>query len=534
MSRGLNRYTISTWVFLWGTLIVYSVAYLAHPALPGNNLDAPLGWWGWFDQGQYLREAKAIALHQWTPDNFYYPVLYPLIGRIFLHWTPNHPFFVFDGFALLVFVYAFVKFADQYLSRVEILILTAAALWFTPTVMVNYAIPWTTSGTALIYSLCLLILLRQKKIGERGEDTRSAALWAVVFSMLFGALIVLRPVDAGLAAIFFPAYVLFVVPSRGVAELARQWKRVLAICGALGLGLLFWLAIFAVVNDKIFGRPLGGYMQSTASSSGYFIAELPRKVWSLVFDTNTAYLEPQAALITHYPWLLLSIVGIVVAIVRGDKMLRVLAFAILLHFALYAPYGDLLPEGMWRFHNVHYFKWAVPYLALLAWLALRWIWSGSGGVASSRLVRAFSAIALIGVVLCVQFKVREIDGISQTREAAPDGTMLVNVACAANQSRIDFIDLHGLSGGFREVYFGPHQLWLNGQELRRVHDFRLLPAPWGVRLLFNRPVACGNFKFLIGPDVTDKPSASAVSAGSYGLTLGLPRMPVFARHLEEY
>ncbi|WP_321854827.1 hypothetical protein [Paraburkholderia tropica] len=536
MSRGLSRYNIPTWVFLWGTLIVYSVAYLAHPALPGNNLTYPRGWWDWFDQGQYLREAKALALHDWSPDNFYYPVLYPLIGRVFLHWTPNHPFFVFDGFALLVFVYVFVKFADQYLSRVETLALTAGALWFTPTVMVNYAIPWTTSGTALVYSLCLLILMRQKRIGERGECNNSAAVsWALLFSMLFGALVVLRPVDAGVAAVFFPAYVFFTLPSRNVVDLFRQRRRVFLICGALGLGLVFWLLIFGAVNHKIFGRPLSGYMQSTASSSGYFVAELPRKVWSLVFDTNTAYLEPQAALVTHYPWLMLSIVGIAVVLVRGDKLLRVLALAILLHFALYAPYGDLLPEGMWRFHNVHYFKWAVPYLALLAWLAVRWVWSGSAGGSSLRIARAAAAVALISLVLCVQFKVRDIDGVSQAQETTPDGNVVVNVACSTNLAPVDFIDLRGLSGGFREVYFGSHQLWLDGQELRRVHDFRLLPAPWGVRLLFNRPFACGKFRILIGHELaTGHADITGVSAGAYRLTLGRPRLPVLARHLEKY
>lgn len=34
-------------------------------------------------------------------------------------------------------------------------------------------------------------------------------------------------------------------------------------------------------------------------------------------------------------------------------------------------YVDLLPTGLWRFANVHYFKWIFPLLGLFAWRLLR-------------------------------------------------------------------------------------------------------------------------------------------------------------------
>ncbi|MCX5539975.1 hypothetical protein M3A49_10770 [Paraburkholderia sp. CNPSo 3076] len=533
-TRGLNRYFIPTWVFLWGTVVVYSAVYLGHPSLPGNNLAFPQGWWGWFDQSQYLKEAKALAAHQFSPDNFYYPVLYPLIGRIFLHWTPNHPFFLFDGFSLLLFVYVFVKFADHYLSRVEILVITAASIWFQPTVIDNFAIPWTTSGTTLIYALSLLILIRQRDTRQRDDDSPAALLWAGLLSLLFGALIILRPVDVVLAAVFFPAYIYFALPFRDIASLLRQRRRVLAICSALGLGIVFGLMLFAAVNYRIYGKPMGGYLQSTAGASGYFITELPRKTWSLLFDANSIYLEPQAALVTHYPWLLLSIVGVVIAIARGDQLLRVVALAILLHFALYAPYGDLLPEGMWRYHNIHYFKWAIPYLALLAWLALRWVWGGSESRLQSRVLRASCAAILVLLVLCLQFKISDIDSIQQAHSTSQDGNPVIEVVWSAHKSPADFIDFHGLTGQFTDVYFGQHRVWVDGHELGRIRDFRMIPAPWGVRLLFNRPVTGSDFKLLTGKGLTVQSEALQVVAASYRLAPGRPRLPVFARKLEEY
>ena len=41
--------------------LVYTYIYLSHDALPGNNIDYPAGWWGWCDQGIFLRQAQAIA-----------------------------------------------------------------------------------------------------------------------------------------------------------------------------------------------------------------------------------------------------------------------------------------------------------------------------------------------------------------------------------------------------------------------------------------------------------------------------------------
>jgi len=35
-------------------------------------------------------------------------------------------------------------------------------------------------------------------------------------------------------------------------------------------------------------------------------------------------------------------------------------------------YVDLVPSGMWRFFNAHYFKWLFPMVALFTWLLCTW------------------------------------------------------------------------------------------------------------------------------------------------------------------
>src|SRR3954470_3390515 len=72
--------------------IIYLFAYLRHPILPGNIPAVPLGWWGWADQGHYLKCARAIA--NWTLDRstYTYPIGYSLLGAIGYKSAPQHAF----------------------------------------------------------------------------------------------------------------------------------------------------------------------------------------------------------------------------------------------------------------------------------------------------------------------------------------------------------------------------------------------------------------------------------------------------------
>lgn len=59
-------------------------------------------------------------------------------------------------------------------------------------------------------------------------------------------------------------------------------------------------------------------------------------------------------------------------------------------------YVDLLPTGLWRFNNVHYFKWIFPLLGLTAWLFVR--------DAVQRPMAACLAIAGVLTVACLDLR----------------------------------------------------------------------------------------------------------------------------------
>jgi len=521
-----RRLTLPTWIFLWSAAIVYTYRYLVDPALPGNNLTYPEGWWGWFDQSQYLLAAKSWLAGDFAPAHHYYPPLYPVIGALFYRWMPVHPFFFFNGAAFVTFIYVFMRFSTRYVTRVEAFLIVAIAVYFNGTIMENFAIPWSTAGTILIYSIVILMLSKLNvSVGE--QRTRHAMLRAFAFAACFGLLVILRPVDAGVAAVFFPGYLWLQFKRDQFLPNGARLKRVILTGISLGLGLLVGIALFVIYNKHVFGNPLGGYIASTATSSGYFVSELPRKAYSILFDSNTFFVEPDASVVSKFPWIMLSIAGLIVFLIRGDALLRILALAIIFHFCLYAPYGDLLPNGIWRFKNIHYFKWTFPYLMLFAWLSIRWAAGVIRETPGERISLRQSGTRVAALVLIclavsslrfVAFETPVANKIS-VRGATDD----IAVQVPDPSKAIDFIDFQGLGGGFTDVYFGQHHVLVDGKPLYLIRDFRLVPAPWGARLLFIHPVTGREVVFSPIDSVKIADSGLKTYVGSYRLSLGRPK-----------
>ena len=503
-------------IFLPLLALIYALAYLAHPATPGNNPVYPLGWWGWFDQGQYLRAAKAFAAHDLGPDNYYYPPLYPLLGALFLRLSTTHPFWLPDLVCLLWFAYVFVAFAARYLPRWAAVLLLYASTVASADIFETFVIPWTTTLAAALLSTGLYALTRgiDARRDGTGQRTWFGPLGLFATSVALGAIAALRPPDTLIAGLLWLALLWLAV--RATAEGAGKMKA----CASAGLGMAIGPACFLAFNWRVFATPFGAYIRAN-SANGYFPADLGEKFVSIFLDSYPLYLEPHAALIDRYPWLLLALPACGYVLVRGDALLRLLAAAICVQFALYLPYGDLLPNGVWRFFNIHYFKWTLPYLALLACHA---------SLSICRLMRrnprqawAWAAIFVAAALLQLSLRL-ELLPTPVVLEPGRSGTApgLPPLVVDNLGTELDIIDIDGLRGGFTETYFGEHEMLADGQALHRVRDFRLLPAPWGARVLFLRPIAARTIVLRPDPRLSRDENLSA-SGGTYRFALGKPK-----------
>lgn len=509
-SGTVGRHLVDLRFVLLFIALIYIAVYFAIPATPGNSPGAhPLGWWGWFDQGKYLLSANAFAQFDLSPDKHFYPPLYPAIGAIFLNWSSGHMYFALNLLCLLWFAFVFTRISDKYIPRWGSVVLLFGTTVFNYTLFENYVIPWTsTLSMALLASGFLgLVWLGEVKDGKR---SRVSGLQVFFVATCLGLLVPTRPADAVVGGVV------------GLSLLIGYWQtHRKSIEGVPSIGRFFILAVIGSIvgpflflgfNFVVFGSPFGGYMQA-AGANGFYPADLAEKFVSLWLDGFTLYGEPNAGLTERYPWLFLSLAGLLWALIRGDGLLRSVAFAIVLLFVLYLPYGDLLPNGLWRYLNIHYFKWTFPFLALFAVLLVKQV------LVSWRQRQGWSIpIALLfGIPLLLLSLHLAVD-------VTPVSTRAVNNQSAISfelpNKHVDLVDFKGLSGGFTDVYFGSHRLLLDGRELQRVKDYRLLPMSWGVRLLFIRPVVGHSVEFYPDQKLTRSPGPLSAQLGTYHFTLG--------------
>ena len=514
---------LKTGIILLIIWVAYVLFYLGYPALPGNNQQFPLGWWGWFDQGKYLLATNAFTHWDLSPEHHFYPPLYPLLGAIFVHLWSMHPFFIVDSLALLWFAYSFLKISQRYVgfgAASAILILT---LVVNVKIFEQFVIPWTTTVAAALFSIGFygIYLIEERAPAGRDNGVNIGLGVSFLFSLFLGLLVPLRPIDAVSSLPIWVSYVVILWINLKPHEHARL-KRILPHLLTLFCGGMLGVLMFFAFNLAVDGSVLGGYFKSTASASGYFLKDLPEKFISLFLDGYSLYLEPKSGLIDHYPWLLISLAGLVYAVIRGDSLLRAIACCILLQFALYLPYGDLLPNGLWRYMNIHYFKWSFPYLGLLAWLFVRYLWrQWSENRNFSIVLFLITGLGMLVILsLRLQLEYRYGAHMLMSRE---NNRIVTRIDLGKNSRQLDFIDLLGNANGFNEIYFGNHQLWLDGRELTKVHDFRMLPAPWGLRILFIRPVVAQSVKVDFDENLKLADMLPVVRTGIYHYHLGLPK-----------
>ena len=500
-------------LFLLLIAACYVVAYLIHPAAPGNNSAHPEGWWGWFDQGNYLKAAHAFANFDFTPAQHFYPPLYPLLGGLFLGISKTHAFWLIDLVCLLWFAWTFIFFARRYIPQRLAVMLFLITIVLNPTLFENFVIPWTTTLSLALLSVGIHSLGR---FADSNTGARPGASELACCSLAIGLIAVVRPVDALVGGSLWLGVMGYAWRSCSI-EGRQFWRRSLLALMALSVGMLLFLSF----NQRVFGSPLGGYVQAS-SVNGYFLADAAEKFTSLFLDGYTLYLEPKSGMLDHYPWLALALPALIFVLIRGDWALRVVGAAVVLQFVLYLPYGDLLPNGLWRFLNIHYFKWTFPYLALFACYAVLGI-VHSFKVDRVRAV-AWSIFFAVAALLLASLRV------AVTRQPLAihlggDNISAIELDIDAGGHGIDFdlVDLAGLSGGFTSIYFGEHSLKLDGRELARIKEYRVLPAPWGVRILFVRPVHGQSLIFRPDQKLTLGQTILSASSGSYHFIIGQPK-----------
>lgn len=336
-------------------LIAYYLwCYLGDRFLPGNNLQHPLGWWDWWDQGRYLDSAHALAAGVMDPLRHWYPLGYPVLAAPFTRWSHGHPFLPVNLASLVLSYAGFLAFARRAgVGRGWAVLLFLVGAAGSRTLFEGWIIPWnTTPVSALIW--LLLATTAAHMDGKRRP---------LLIGLMAAAIPLIRPTELLLAA---PCVLAAAVAGRRRPKPGRRtWLREPALMAAGGLlvavpyGLLHW---------HIYGLEPSPYM-ALSTSLGFTLHDFGWKAYVVLADPR-AWFGDGRGLLWRAPWAALALPGLAVAWAHG-RAAALLAVLIVVHTVLYLSYVDMLPTGLWRFFNAHYWQWAMPGLALLAFLLVR-------------------------------------------------------------------------------------------------------------------------------------------------------------------
>ena len=431
-------------LFLTGLTMLYLLGYLGHPVLPGNDLSVPIGWWGWWDQSQYLKCTAALSQGQLTSDAYWYPLGYPLIGALFYHWAPQHAFLIPNLACVLGSVVLFYKISRRLLSPLETILLMLIFIGsYLGLLRIATVEPWNTTPTLFLsYLIIFLVALRQPSV--KGL----LAAFACV-----GLIFVCRPGDA-------PC--MLAVPAIAILGLPRRKTR--ALVAAIGIGIVsaFILTVF-LVNHAVFGSWRTPYdrMQEEMGINSYSVAY---KVFGLLIDGNTLFREPDAALVRHFPWAIFVLPGVAYLLLRYKTQVLGVILSIFATYGLYFLYDDFWPSTVYRYHGVHYLFWTIPFLVVATYFSVKEAWKTRVGRWSY-----LSVPILLFPVFFVYLRERTI--------GSWPNTLPVVIGGQAAAEPVDWIFFEGTYAGL--------DLFAEGRRLIRKGDFEDSFRPDGTIVLLS-------------------------------------------------
>lgn len=402
-------------------------------------------WREWFDQSRYFASALALAHGDLSPTSHWYPLAYPLVAAPFAWIIAGDPFVLPDLALYLLTAAAFRRVAARLGIGGR-----AAALCFVATTLIHgdqagaWVHPWTTTlSAALIWWLAERTL--SAMAGEGEDDGRLA----FAIGALAAAIPLVRPADVPIGLTCGLVTVAAIAMQR-----RRPWRRLVA----LAAGGFAVLLPYAMLHLAIYGPHATPYM-TAAAATGFIWSDLGWKAYVLLVSARPWFPDTDAIL-QVMPWIVPGAAGLAAATLAGparERRVAVLLIALIVPAgAVMLTYADLQPPGLWRFGNMHYFKWMMPAFGaglILVWQAL-WIPAGRR--------RVGAALAVLMLPLAIRIVPQRVDERSPAR----------------------MLQFHGATDRvWDEAFFAPVVIVDARGRMENVRNFHQVPDPAGERAI---------------------------------------------------
>lgn len=441
----------------------YGTRMMGYAARPRADF---AGWWGWTDQGLYLRAAQAWSAGVLDRAEHWYFPGYAMLAAPFVRLLPIDPFTPVDVLCLIVSTLAFCALAERLLHRPGARTI-GAAVWIVTVSLNGLALrswvePWTTTPVAALSLISLWLMLRL--IDGAGARTGFG------LGLAAGAVLLFRPTDALVLCIAAG------VAGGVVVLMRRDWR--LAAAGIAGVALP--IGVFGATYLALYGLTRSDYLTWSALV-GFEWRLLPLRWVTLVIDP-APLIPDETGLSRAFWWVIPGVMGgaACLAVTRGRARARHAAVlgTVALHVGVYLAYRDLHPQGLIRFGNYHYFKWVLPVLGLYTVaLVLVPVWFGR-----CRVGWGVAVVAAFAFFWRAEF----VPGTSPAAFAGPQTIM-----APAGLGGITGAMRVAAAGGFTALYQTEFDLIAGGTAWANGRSFKTQPVPGGLLLVPLRPLPAG-------------------------------------------
>ena len=482
-------------IFLW-----FYVSEVLTPYWRGPN-PGQVPWKGFADQSLYLRSAQAFADLNFDPARHHYPPLYFLVAAPFVGLFPIDPFVFVDAICVAASAALLVTLFGEVIGGPLAAICALGFLLLPKMMLETFVTPWTSTFATLLVFLGLWRLARIE------TAPRVSLMESGTFSLILGLVVPTRPLDAIAAASLYPFWLRGVWRSSNRRTASDRVRHLGLHLLPLVVGGLIGPAILFGVNLLIYGGPFSPYVRGFGGTDIFSWATTAEKFVSLFLDSASLYVEPGHVVFRRFPWMLAALFAIPICLLLGSWWLRAAALAAALQVALYVPFDDLLPNGLYRYFNYHYFRWAfwLGFMMIPASVTLVRQRFGMRGWLLAPVVAAGAA-----ALACLQ--------MSTTESTISTGTEGGRIKVLLPTTRVDYVDFPGLTADWGTGYLPGQNVWLDGRHLLFIYA-RFLQTATGTRLLFVRPVHGGTVELSAAQWRGRAPTALV---GSRQFALGFP------------
>lgn len=340
--------------------VYFAYMYAIDGTRPGNL--APLGWFGYWDQSQYLVLAQDLSDFTLSAERFQYGVGYPIVAVPFLWLGLDYdPFAVFDGLAF-VFVAAGTFVLGSRLFSRTVGAVAGFGLVFATGLIGFVVTPWNSTVSLVALVAILLVATAPKRRPWHAPVMGAMVGW-------------------GFAARYIDLLWLGLI-TVVVLLAADQRLRHCLVAGAAALAVTVPVL---VLHDVAFGSPLETpYAQhfsqdgteSDQDASSYHLGKIPEAAFGVFVSPFLREGQVGTPLLAIMFWTILALPGAFIALRKRSWRYRPVVGAAIsgwmlatLFYLSFRGFGG----GTLQFGALHYIKMWWPVACILAAAFIVWV-----------------------------------------------------------------------------------------------------------------------------------------------------------------